>query len=414
MANPKLRFKEFIEPWETKPLNNVFSLFSGFAFPSSASCDSGVRWLKISDVGIQTMVCSNPSYLPYELKEKYPEFIVNKDEYVIALTRPILNKQLKLAKVGEIYDGALLNQRVAKLISKSSNVDFVYSLLQKSDVIELLANSIAGSDPPNLSLSEIKNINLTIPRIEEQTKIANFLTVVDEKISQLNEQHQLMIQYKKGVMQKIFSQDIRFKDDNGEDFEKWKICTLSQLAYSYTGLSGKNKDDFGRGFAYITYKQIFDNRKIDLSKVEFVEISNDEKQNKVKKNDLFFTTSSETPDEVAFCSVLLDEFDSPIYLNSFCFGVRPKNQNELNSVYASFYFKSDSFRKKILHLAQGSTRYNISKKEFMEIEFLLPCVEEQVKIANYLSVLDQNIEILANQIEHAKTWRKGLLQQMFV
>lgn len=183
MANPKLRFKEFIEPWETKPLNSVFSLFSGFAFPSSASCDSGVRWLKISDVGIQTMVCSNPSYLPYELKEKYPEFIVNKDEYVIALTRPILNKQLKLAKVGEIYDGALLNQRVAKLISKSSNVDFVYSLLQKSDIIELLANSIAGSDPPNLSLSEIKNINLTIPRIEEQTKIANFLTAVDKDLS---------------------------------------------------------------------------------------------------------------------------------------------------------------------------------------------------------------------------------------
>ena len=235
MANPKLRFKEFIEPWETKPLNSVFSLFSGFAFPSSASCDSGVRWLKISDVGIQTMVCSNPSYLPYELKEKYPEFIVNKDEYVIALTRPILNKQLKLAKVGEIYDGALLNQRVAKLISKSSNVDFVYSLLQKSDIIELLANSIAGSDPPNLSLSEIKNINLTIPRIEEQTKIANFLTAVDKKISQLNEQHQLMIQYKKGVMQKIFSQEIRFKDDNGEEFGEWEEKKLGKLCCITTG-----------------------------------------------------------------------------------------------------------------------------------------------------------------------------------
>lgn len=402
MSSPKLRFKEFSGNWNKNVIGSVISNKSKKFDPTKSKED--YPCIELEHLSQQT------GYILGYCSAKEQKSIKNYfDEGTVLFgkLRPYLKKYALPNFKG------VCSSEIWVLSSKILSPEYLFQYIQNKSFLEL-ALIQSGSKMPRAEWDIIADGDIYFPNDTEQTKIANFLTTVDKKISQLNEQHQLMIQYKKGVMQKVFSQEIRFKDDNGKEFEKWKICTLSQLAYSYTGLSGKNKDDFGSGFAYITYKQIFDNRKIDLSKVEFVEISNDEKQNKVKINDLFFTTSSETPDEVAFCSVLLDEFDSPIYLNSFCFGVRPKNQNELNSVYASFYFKSDSFRKKILHLAQGSTRYNISKKEFMEIEFLLPCIEEQVKIANYLSVLDQNIEILAKQIEHAKAWKKGLLQQMFV
>ena len=387
MANPKLRFKEFIEPWETKPLNSVFSLFSGFAFPSSASCDSGVRWLKISDVGIQTMVCSNPSYLPYELKEKYPEFIVNKDEYVIALTRPILNKQLKLAKVGEIYDGALLNQRVAKLISKSSNVDFVYSLLQKSDIIELLANSIAGSDPPNLSLSEIKNINLTIPRIEEQTKIANFLTAVDKKISQLNEQHQLMIQYKKGVMQKIFSQDIRFKDDNGEEFGEWEEKKLGKLCCITTGkLDANAMVENGKYRFYTCAKEFYhiDNFAFDSEA-------------------LLISGNGANVGYIHYYNGKFNAYQRTYVLEKWT----------ENIIYVKFFL--EHFLKERINIGknEGNTPY-IVLSVLTEMPILLPCLNEQAKIADFITKLECKIENLSSQLNLAKEWKKGLLQQMFV
>lgn len=387
MANPKLRFKEFIEPWETKPLNSVFSLFSGFAFPSSASCDSGVRWLKISDVGIQAMVCSNPSYLPHELKEKYPEFIVNKDEYVIALTRPILNKQLKLAKVGEIYDGALLNQRVAKLISKSSNVDFVYSLLQKSDIIELLANSIAGSDPPNLSLSEIKNINLTIPRIEEQTKIANFLTAVDEKISQLNEQHQLMIQYKKGVMQKIFNQEIRFKDDNGEEFGEWEEKKLGKLCCITTGkLDANAMVENGKYRFYTCAKEFYhiDNFAFDSEA-------------------LLISGNGANVGYIHYYNGKFNAYQRTYVLEKWT----------ENIIYVKFFL--EHFLKERINFGknEGNTPY-IVLSVLTEMPILLPCLNEQAKIADFITKLECKIENLSSQLKLAKEWKKGLLQQMFV
>lgn len=229
MASPKLRFKEFDGNWTLQNLGDSFSLISGYAFPSSASADSGAKWLKIADVGIQEMTPNNPSYLPLEYLEKYSQFIVNKYDYVIALTRPILNKKLKIAKVGDFYDGALLNQRVAKIASRDNDLDFIYSLLQKSKTVEELENSIAGTDPPNLSLNDVKEIKLGFPSKEEQTKIASFLSAVDEKIAQLTQKHELLSQYKQGMMQKLFSQQIRFKADDGSEFWEWEDVILDDV-----------------------------------------------------------------------------------------------------------------------------------------------------------------------------------------
>ena len=278
--------------------------------------------------------------------------------------------------------------------------------------IELIQRGNANQS--NITVKDLQDFETYITSKKEQTKIASFLSAVDEKISQLTQKHQLLSQYKQGMMQKIFSQQIHFKADDGSEFGAWESKKLNEIGQSFNGLVGKSKEDFGEGEAYITYKQIFDHRKINLNNVNFVNIQPNDTQNMVKKGDLFFTTSSETAHEVAYCSAILDDFEFPLYLNSFCFGYRPNSANILNSIYASFYFRSEIFRNKIKHLAQGSTRFNISKTAFMNVVIHLPMLEEQTKIANFLSSIDQKIEVTSQQIEQAKQWKKGLLQQMFV
>jgi type I restriction enzyme S subunit len=167
----------------------------------------------------------------------------------------------------------------------------------------------------------------------EQSRISTFFETVDSLARNLKEQKENLERYKKGLMQKIFSQEVRFKDNNGKDFQRWEEKKLGELVESYNGLTNKTAGDFGIGKPFVTYKQIFDSNEINILKFALVNVCDHENQNKVKYGDILFTTSSETPHEVAFSSVLLSETASP-YLNSFSFGVRPKSFDDLHPNYS--------------------------------------------------------------------------------
>ena len=198
--------------------------------------------------------------------------------------------------------------------------------------------------------------------------------------------------------------------------EEWKNTSLGKIGKTFNGLTGKSGSDFGQGFPYITYKSIFDNSKIDISRVEYVEITDVERkketQNKVQYGDVFFTTSSETPDEVGMSSVLLDEIKD-CYLNSFCFGYRLNSLSKTVPEYMRFYLRSQTIRKKMFVLAQGSTRFNISKGEVMGMSINIPEIEEQRKIANLLTLLDDRIATQNKIIERLETLIKGLRNEIF-
>lgn len=221
-------------------------------------------------------------------------------------------------------------------------------------------------------------------------------------------------------MQKLFSQALRFKpaspaggQDDGSDFPDWEEKKLGDLGNTYNGLTGKTKVDFGKGKPYIQYMQIFSNSKIDTANFGFVNIEENENQNTAKYGDVFFTTSSETPNEIGTSSVLTEQVEE-VYLNSFCFVYRPNSLDELVPEFSQFFFRSDKVRKEIIKLAQGSTRFNMSKVELMKLKFDFPHKEEQQKIANFLSAIDKSIENVEKQIEASQMWKKGLLQMMFV
>ena len=190
----------------------------------------------------------------------------------------------------------------------------------------------------------------------------------------------------------------------------WEQRKLGECGNTFTGLSGKSKFDFGHGSArYITYVNVLNNPIADKNAVGLVEI--DDKQNQVKYGDCFFTTSSETPEEVGMSSVWLEN-TSNFYLNSFCFGYRPTTS--FNPYYLAFMLRSDGFRKKVTFLAQGISRFNISKTKVMDLEIFIPSLKEQTAIGNFFRQLDAAIASHQRKLEHMQTLKKGLLQQMFV
>ncbi|HEL2204048.1 TPA: restriction endonuclease subunit S [Streptococcus suis] len=171
-----------------------------------------------------------------------------------------------------------------------------------------------------------------------------------------------------------------FEDD-------WKEVKLGEVGNTYTGLSGKTKDDFGHGEGrFVTYLNVFSNPISSPELVEAVEIDN--RQNTVLYGDVLFTTSSETPEEVGMSSVWLENVEN-MYLNSFCFGFRPVKK--VNSYYLAYLFRSQGMRKKISFLAQGISRYNISKIKMMELEISIPNEKEQEVIGTFFQTLDQEI-----------------------
>ena len=265
----------------------------------------------------------------------------------------------------------------------------------------------------NISVDDFFDIKLIAPGAAEQQKIAAFLAAVDKRVALLERKVQQLEAYKRGVIQQLFSQQLRFTRPDGSHFPAWQEKRLGGIGVTYSGLSGKSGPDFGVGSPYITYVQIFQNSYIQGSFGK-VSIGSNEKQNKVQEGDIFFTTSSETPDEAGYTSVLLAAPKKDTYLNSFCFGYRLKDKNTLLPEFAQYLFRSTGVRRNIVRLAQGSTRYNISKKSVMSLTIRLPLLEEQQKIAAFLSALDEKIALTRQQLDKTKQFKKGLLQRMFV
>lgn len=400
---PKLRFKSKLEQnfsnWQEKKLGDVFSIFSGYSFSSNDSRSNGIKWLKIADVGIQVMNSDNPSFLPEGFDKKYSKFLVELNDYVIALTRPILDHKLKISKINLEYSGALLNQRVGKLLT-DENIDFVYYLLQCTKIINSIENKIDGSDPPNLSSMNIKDICCFIPSLPEQQKIADFLRSVDNKIQALKQQQQLLLQYKKGMMQKLFSQQIRFKDENGQDYPEWELYKLSDISE----INPRN-EKLPKEFVYIDLESV---EKGNLIHQKHVLLKNapSRAQRILKKNDILF------------------QLVRPYQQNNFLFNLDNNNyvastgyaqiRTKQNQEYLYQLLNTDFILNKVLELCTGTSYPAINSNDLGSISFNICSFPEQQKIADCLSAIDQKIELVNKKISYTEQFKQGLLQQLFV
>ncbi|HOD87934.1 MAG TPA: restriction endonuclease subunit S [Bacteroidales bacterium] len=266
-------------------------------------------------------------------------------------------------------------------------------------------------------ISVFSKLRIAVPKPQEQQKIASCLSSLDELIAAHKDKLDALKDHKKGLLQNLFPQDgekvpkLRFKEF--ENSGEWEEKKISDLGETISGLTGKSKDDFGAGKPFVTYKQVFDNSEINFEQCERVQISDDENQTSLQQGDILFTTSSETPNEVGFASVLIDFPKEKTYLNSFCFALRPFNIEKTQPQFSRYLFHSPIYRRSVTAIAQGSTRYNISKGAFVEIQVPIPAPTEQQKIASCLSSLDEVIEAQVAKIEQLKLHKKGLMQGLF-
>jgi type I restriction enzyme S subunit len=214
-------------------------------------------------------------------------------------------------------------------------------------------------------------------------------------------------QAKKGLVPELRFPEFRNKPD-------WESLTLESVGETINGLAGKSGEDFGEGEPYVTYKQVFASSVVDLDLCSSVKVAEGENQNALAKGDVLLTTSSETPDEVGFASVLLSQPERPTYLNSFCFAFRPYDQKEHTPEFLRYLFRSPIYRKRVTLLAQGSTRYNISKSGFLGLSMPVPRErDEQLKVAACLSSGDALLAAEREKLEALRAHKKGLMQQLF-
>ena len=267
--------------------------------------------------------------------------------------------------------------------------DEIHNLFLKCFYTVVKWEGLEGSTIKRLYNKNILETKISYPTTPEQTQIGTLFKTFDNLITCHQRKSENLVLLKKSLLQKLFPKneqnipDIRFKGFTNA----WEQRELGEMGETFAGLSGKTKEDFGHGEAkFITYMNVFSNTIANKNMVEQVEIDNS--QNKVMYGDVLFTTSSETPNEVGMSSVWLENIDNT-YLNSFCFGYRPTEK--MDSHYLAYTLRADCFRNDIKLLAQGISRYNISKTKAMNLKVSLPKLEEQTKIGEFFVTLDNLI-----------------------
>ncbi|MGY9523001.1 restriction endonuclease subunit S [Citrobacter freundii] len=296
---------------------------------------------------------------------------------------------------------------------KGLNNYFLLSKLNHTDEFKLFAiQQKAGGTRTRLYFKNLCEWRATFPELEEQIQISDFLSSVDERIKLLSKQYDLLCRYKKGMMQKIFSQEVRFKDNQGRTFPKW---TMRKFSDFFTIGSSKRvlQDDWvNEGVPFYRTREL-----VSLSKKEKF------------KSEIFITEDNYTYLKDKYGVPAVGDFlvsgvgtlgiihqvrnDNPFYFkdgNVLWF----KKNNEINSDFFYHVFNSPKVLTQIVNHAAITTVGTYTIENAKKTKFMYPSLEEQTKIANFLSSLDDKIAVKKAELDKLKTWKQGLLQQMFV
>lgn len=414
MVAPKLRFKaddgSDFSGWEEKTLGELCAPLTYGMNAAATKFDGENRYIRITDIDDEThALLPNDIVSPSgELDDKY---LVKKGDILLARTGASTGKSfLYHPKDGKLfYAGFLIKAHVLP----SSDDYFIYSQTLTDRYWKWVKTASMRSGQPGINANEYASYSFAVPSLPEQRKIADFLSAVDAVIAAQQEEVDAWEQRKKGVMQKLFSQEVRFKADDGSDFPDWEEKTLGEEGQFYGGLSGKGKDDFDCGNGrFVTYMNVYKNTFASRDAMGRVKVGDAEKQNKVRYGDILFTQSSETVDEVGLSSVYL--YNDEPYLNSFCMGYRFNNLDNVCPKFIGYCMRSNEIRKSIMLMGQGISRINLGAKRLATVKYKIPSLPEQRKIADCLASMDEVIQKSKDELAKWRELKKGLLQQMFV
>ena len=412
---PTLRFSEFAELWCEKKLGGVSTLVTSgsrdWSQYYSNSGDKFIRMTNLSRTGIDLLL-KDMRYvkLPENSKDGLRTSL-QQDDILISITA-------ELGKIGWIppnFGTAYINQHTALVRTNNKECSkFVAYLISSAKMNKKLNRLNDSGAKSGLNLSTIRSLDFLSPSKKEQQKISKFLTSVDTKIQQLKRKHTLMQQYKKGVMQQLFSQQARFKDDDGRNYPDWGKCKLQDIAKG--GLSNGVFNDpkkVGKGYRLINVKDMYSGEVINNSSLSLLDLSHDEFiKNKAEYGDVFFTRSSLVASGIAYSSVNLSN-DKDITYDGHLVRLRP-NQEILDSRFLSYLLRTPSSRQQLVSRGKTTTMTTIGQGDIASILITFPCLAEQQKVAKFLDSINEKIQKIATQKIQVETFKKGLLQQMFV
>ena len=268
--------------------------------------------------------------------------------------------------------------------------------------------AVESTGVPQLTAPQISNYLLPVPPEHEQRAIAEVLSDVDGLINALDALIAKKQAIKQATMQQLLTGKTRLPGFSGA----WRTTKMGHIGSIYGGLSGKSKVDFGSGNArYVTFLGVLENVTLDVRHTEHVHVGPRESQNRVMKEDLLFNASSETPGDLAIGAVMGEQLDN-LYLNSFCFGFRIHDENKHVPLFLTYFFRGSVGRAVMNALAQGATRYNMSKSQFLALELSIPSCDEQRAITSALSDMDAEISVLEQRRDKTIAIKQAMMQQL--
>lgn len=392
---PRLRFKKFDGDWIAVTLESLAEVERG----------------KFS-----VRPRNDPRYFGGEMPFIQTGDVTGSDVYLKGYTQTLNDDGIRVSKVfpadtilitiaANIGDTTITQYPVAcpdSVVAIQPKQDKVNTIFLKN-VIDLqkdnLDSQATQNAQKNINLQVLKPLKLIVPLKEEQTQIASFLSAVDEKISQLTQKLELLSQYKQGMMQKLFSQQVRFKADDKSEFGEWEEKELKDIAE----INPKSKK-LPESFIYIDLESVEKGQLLLQKNIELQDAPS-RAQRLLAKGDVLFQMVRPYQQNNYYFNLSGEYVASTGYAQ-----IRTK----LDSKFIYYALHEKTFLDEVMNRCTGTSYPAINSSDLSSIEIVIPCLEEQTKIANFLSSIDQKIEVVAQQIEQAKTWKKGLLQQMFI
>lgn len=399
---PKLRFKEFSGEWEEKILGKISDVRDG-THDSPKYYNGGYPLITSKNLLANGMIdfqnvnlILEEDYININKRSK-----VNIGDILFGMIGTIGNPVIVKQEGFAIKNVALIKEQKI-LLNK-----FLIHYLKSSFVEKQFYKQNTGGTQKFIALGIIREMIINLPCFEEQIKIANFISSVDTKIEQLTKKESLLQEYKKGVMQKIFNQEIRFKDDNGKEFPEWEEKKLGEIFHFLRGSSLSKSDIAEDGInKCIHYGELFTIYKEKIAQIKSSTNLTDGQFSKI--GDILMPSSDVTPQGLATASAI---FEENVIVGGDTNILRPKKA--IDSLFVSYFLNSN--KNEIMKAVTGTTVKHIYNKDVAKLKIYMPIeIKEQTKIANLLSSIDKKIELISKEIEKAKEFKKGLLQQMFV
>lgn len=395
---PSLRFREFQGEWESIKLGEIAKFSKG----------KGISKSDVSDDGINECIRYGELYTRYGevISDVFSRTNVGLEKSIISELNDVIipasgETQIDIATASCVMkSGVILGGDLNIIKTKNNGVFLSYYLNSKRKMD--IANLAQGISVVHLYSSQLALLNLNLPTLPEQQKIASFLTAVDEKLQALKQKKALLEQYKKGVMQQIFSQELRFKDDNGNDFADWEEKKLGEVMSVPDKIKPKTIDKNKLLTVKLHLKGLFKNESTDGLSIGST--------NYFIRNEGQFIYGKQNLFNGAF-GIIPKEFDG--FLTSGDVPALDIDYSKINSQFLFCFLGRETFYKKLEDIASGSGSKRIHESILLNIKIYVPCLAEQTKIANFLSAIDDKLNHCQEQISKLEVWKKGLLQGVF-